>query len=95
MEFGLFGVAMAPFGLKTGASGPKSRSGPVFQNIGSDFGPILRQHIFVWTCSLDPSGHRPSPDASGPGPSADIMHLGLAGLLWAVAGTFEHWCAYI
>ena len=51
MEFGLFWVAMAPFGLKTGASGPKSRSGPVFQNPGPDLGPILRQNIFVWTCS--------------------------------------------
>ena len=41
MKFGLFWVVMAPFGLKTGASGPKSRSGPVFQNPGPDFGPIL------------------------------------------------------
>ena len=32
---------MAPFGLKTDASGPNSRSGPVFQNPGPDFGPIL------------------------------------------------------
>ena len=39
LEFGLFWPAMAPFGLKTGASGPKSRSGPVFQNPGPDFGP--------------------------------------------------------
>ena len=37
----MFWPAMAPFGLKTGASGPKSRSGPVFQNPGPDFGPIL------------------------------------------------------
>ena len=41
MQFGLFWVAMAPFGLKTGASGPKSCSGPVFQNPGPDFGLIL------------------------------------------------------
>ena len=41
MDFGLCWVAMAPFGLKTGASGPKSRSGPVFQKSGPDFGPIF------------------------------------------------------
>ena len=41
MKFELFWVAMAPFGLKTGASGPKSRSGPVFQKSGADFGQFL------------------------------------------------------
>ena len=37
----MFWLAMAPFGLKTGASGPKSRSGQVFQKSGPDFGQIF------------------------------------------------------
>ena len=41
MEFGLFWVVMAQLGLKTAASGPKSRSGPVFQKSGPDFGPVF------------------------------------------------------